>query len=271
VSGVQKSTGGSFELSRATVLVSQGGGALLPSTSFTSRVFVDGNRSLFDASLSDLTLFGQAFCETYKSLNALNFRICDTNERVITFVAATVQEADDDGTASPPFSIVFNIVGSCRGCGQATVVFGDHVEASPGDTTATCPAGAEFGCPAEAEFQDALQDTIDRLQQEDELTIVDTMSTKRMNLARRCPPSLLFHPRGLPLVLYALRTDKISWVNMLPISVKVHLLQQGAVGRLARGMYRSPTLIRCLVVVETDSPKHLTRKLSTGMCRVRPA
>jgi Fe-S cluster biogenesis protein NfuA len=169
-------TGGSFELLRATVLVTQGGGTPLPSTSFTSRVFVDGNGILFDASTSDLTLFGQAFCETYNSLNALNFRICDTNEREITAVAATVQEADDDGTVSPPFSVVFHIVGSCRGCGQATVVFGNHAEASPVDTTATCPAGAVFRCPSEEEFQVALQDTIDRLQQEGELTIIDTIS-----------------------------------------------------------------------------------------------
>ena len=76
------------------------------------------NGSVFDASISDLTLFGQAFCATFSE-----------------YATPAVQEVDDGSAASPPFSIVFNIVGSCRECGQATVVFGNHAEVSPGETT----------------------------------------------------------------------------------------------------------------------------------------
>jgi hypothetical protein len=72
-------------------------------------------------------------------------------------------------------------------------VCGNHAKVCPGDTTTTCPVGAVFRCPTGEEFQDALQDTIDRLQQEGELTIVGTMFDVdyEADLTRLCPPSLL--------------------------------------------------------------------------------
>lgn len=88
----------------------------------------------------------------------------------------SIEQAPDDGIGdSKPFSVVFNIIGSCRQCGTSTVVFGDHASDAPQDPEALCPAGAVLGCPTESDFRSALEATIQRLQQDGSLIPIETI------------------------------------------------------------------------------------------------
>lgn len=167
-----------FNVVRGTPLIPGiGGGGTGGGTerSFASAVTVSGTGSGFFLTDFDIELdiIGQAFLETYNSLSILNYAQCDPGERILTTVIpALVGPVEDTGETSVPFSIVFNIIGSCRNCGQATVVFGNH-EPSPQDETATCPAGALLRCPTEQEFQTAFKETLERLESQGTLTALD--------------------------------------------------------------------------------------------------
>jgi len=150
---------GTFTLRSVTPLtfggVGGGGGGL---SSFNARVLLSGQGGLFEASGLALT-FSRFIMETYNSLSFLNSENCDPEQRVITSVVpepAVAEEPDENG--NPVFSIIFNIIGSCRNCGQTTVIFGAH-EAAQADTSG-CPADATITCPTEEEFAKGLQDLI---------------------------------------------------------------------------------------------------------------
>ena len=164
-----------------TSLVS-GGENNSSSSSYSSFVTISGTsgRAAGGFTSAQLNLLGQAFLETYNAVGFFNPAICDPNERIATSVVVV----NPDSVSAPgktrklqdslPFSLVFEIRGTCVECGDVTVVFGSHVP-SPIDETATCPVGSTLRCPSEEEFQEALESAVDRLQEEIGESFIETI------------------------------------------------------------------------------------------------
>ena len=177
--GNQQDLAGSFNLLRVTTLAFIGGsGVTLPITSFSSQISVGGTATGFIGGF-DLTLILQATLEVYNSVNILNFANCDSAVRnVISVQPNTVDQRSDASPDNPmPFSIVFNFIGTCRGCGTSTVVFGSHSPSDPVDSNVVCPTGSVLRCPSEEEFRMELEAAIERIQQEGDVAIVDSIES----------------------------------------------------------------------------------------------
>ena len=150
-----------LKLNRVTPMVQRGGNASI--IGFGSTIIIEGSGGLFAS--GDFSLLGRYIMYNYNALSFLNYKNCDPEERIITSVNVVpdsiVQNDDTDENDQPIFSVIFNIIGSCRDCGQTTVIFGSHEVGDAGNTGATCPSGATITCPTEGEFLQGLQDLLE--------------------------------------------------------------------------------------------------------------
>eukprot|EP00977_Amphora_coffeiformis_P009219 scaffold2102_cov161-Amphora_coffeaeformis.AAC.3 len=91
-----------------------------------------------------------------------------------------------------PFSVVFEIEGTCSDCPSATLIFGEH-EPGPNDDLTACPAESVLRCPSKDELVEAFNDAIDRLQTETGLSLIEVstvvQSTERPKNAPTASPS----------------------------------------------------------------------------------
>ena len=186
-----------------------------PSKTFSTFVTISGSSPGSGSFTTfQLNLVTQAFLETYNHLNALNPDNCDTGERVIIAVTPFPTTGDGRRLQNLPFSIVFQILGMCRDCPSATLIFGDH-EPSPQDENAICPAGSTLRCPTEQEFLDAFDDAIDRTEIEYgvDLLDVDTIqqSTDSPPTAMPVPVPCTPVPTRAPVAPFPVFIDLNEW------------------------------------------------------------
>lgn len=187
-----------------------GGGGGGSSGPFSSFLTITGTTPGLWTSFQ-IELIGKAIIETYNHANFLNPKNCDTGGRIVTTVTPLSSSVGRRRLQRPPFSIVFEIEGTCSDCGSVTLIFGNH-EPGPQDENAICPAGSILQCPSQEEFRDALNDAIDRLEDEfgDELIDVDGVGQSTAPPDKElCTPS----PTRAPTAAVPANIDLNGWTN----------------------------------------------------------